>query len=51
MSDDRVPSGDLAPLLAGRAGEHGERSFAEETATGRRLSYQRLGQQIGRAHV
>jgi acyl-CoA synthetase (AMP-forming)/AMP-acid ligase II len=44
MSDDRVPSGDLAPLLAGRAGEHGDRSFAEETATGRRLSYQRLGQ-------
>jgi acyl-CoA synthetase (AMP-forming)/AMP-acid ligase II len=44
MSDDRVPSGGLAPLLAGRAGEHGERSFAVETATGRRLSYQRLGQ-------
>jgi acyl-CoA synthetase (AMP-forming)/AMP-acid ligase II len=46
MSDDRVPPGGLAPLLAGRAGEHGERSFAEETATGRTLSYRRLGQLV-----
>src|ERR1700760_2917172 len=46
MSDDRVPPGGLAPLLAGRAEEHGERSFVEETATGRTLSYQRLGQLV-----
>ena len=46
MSDDRVPPGGLAPLVAGRAREHGERTFAVETETGWTLSYQRLGQLV-----
>jgi acyl-CoA synthetase (AMP-forming)/AMP-acid ligase II len=46
MSDDRVPPGGLAPLVAGRAGEYGERSFLEEDATGRMLSYRRLGELV-----
>jgi oxalate---CoA ligase len=46
MSDDRVPPGGLAPLVAGRAAEYGERSFAEEATTGRALSYRQLGQLV-----
>ena len=44
MSDDRVPTSGLAPLVAGRAREYGERSFLEEVATGRVLTFTQLGE-------
>jgi acyl-CoA synthetase (AMP-forming)/AMP-acid ligase II len=46
MNDDQVPPGGLAPLVAGRAAEYGERSFAEEATTGRTLSYRQLGRLV-----
>jgi acyl-CoA synthetase (AMP-forming)/AMP-acid ligase II len=47
MSDDRVPPGGLAPLVAGRAREYGERGFIEEAATGRVLTFGQLGELTG----
>jgi oxalate---CoA ligase len=44
MSDDRVPTSGLASLVAGRAREYGERSFLEEVATGRVLTFTQLGE-------
>ena len=46
MSDDRVPPGGLAPLVAERAREYGPRSFLEEAATGRELTYAHLGELV-----
>ena len=44
MSDDRVPPRGLAPLVAGRAREFGDRVFLEEAATGRVLTFGQLGE-------
>ena len=54
MSQERVPpAGGLARLVAGRAQEHGQRSFLEDAQGGRVLTYARLAelvrQRAGRA--
>ena len=39
MSNDRVPTSGLAPLVVGQAREFEGRVFLEEAATGRTLTY------------
>jgi oxalate---CoA ligase len=58
MSNDRVPPGGLAPLVAGRAREFEGRVFLEEVATGRTLTFSHLGEltrrraaELAAAHV
>ncbi len=47
MSQDRVPpAGGLARLVAGRAQEHGQRTFLEDAQGGRTLSYARLAELV-----
>jgi acyl-CoA synthetase (AMP-forming)/AMP-acid ligase II len=58
MSNDRMPSSGLAPLVAGRAREFEGRVFLEEAATGRTLTFSHLGEltrrraaELAAAHV
>jgi oxalate---CoA ligase len=58
MSDDRVPTSGLAPLVAGRAREFEGRVFLTEAATGRTLTFDHLGEltrrraaELAAAHV
>ncbi|HEY2277091.1 MAG TPA: AMP-binding protein [Streptosporangiaceae bacterium] len=44
MSNDRVPTSGLAPLVVGRAREFEGRVFLEEVATGRTLTFSHLGE-------
>jgi oxalate---CoA ligase len=47
MSQDRVPpAGGLARLVAGRAQEHGQRTFLEDARGGRTLSFARLAELV-----
>ena len=48
MSNDRVPTSGLAPLVVGRAREFEGRVFLEEVATGRTLTFSHLGELIRR---
>jgi oxalate---CoA ligase len=58
MSNDRVPTSGLAPLVVGRAREFEGRVFLEEAATGRTLAFSHLGEltrrraaELAAAHV
>lgn len=58
MSNDRVPTSGLAPLVVGRAREFEGRVFLEEVATGRTLTFSHLGEltrrraaELAAAHV
>ena len=58
MSNDRVPTSGLAPLVVGRAREFEGRVFLEEAATGRTLTFSHLGEltrrraaELAAAHV